>query len=823
MLLSILLWSFPVQGADVPLSLYRNGDWPNGLELGESTGISFGDYDADGWPDLFSFDSGNLWRNVEGRTWVLATNVNHLVPPGTRYGASFGDYDADGWPDLGTEPRQGPGDSCFHLLRNLGAGAAFVDVAGDPAILDFQPCAADSETIGWADVDGDADLDMFLPIYPPAVTSIGNKFLHNRGPTGPGGAHRFTEEALAAGLDNPPGNARPEGVFWFDADADGDLELYSNGALYQNLSGYDAPRFEFLEADSSGIRNRNIVDEGVYFCDYDRDGDEDLLISFTQNRGLRIYEAYGDGSYFATDTTIIENYLNGASYGLHVADWDLDGDLDFGAAGTFRENEIAQTGLRYFRLASTNIDPNHLRSAAPAWGDFDRDGDPDLALANGIFGSYLYQNDSYAAATPWSTRRHLRVRVLRDSAAATRGLETEYGASVQLYVRGEEQGPRRQLTVSSASGYINQNEYALSFALPEVDVPFDLVVDFPSLPEQGYYRVDKSVNPVLAGLRLRDLGQRRELAVFRSGAVELAGCRFEPARRDDGFLLTSSLLITPSQSVPLPDPTTAGVNEYVGLEIDTTPAAAPLRLAEVTVDGLLIPPPACGGATSNLRLWDVTVPGAPRPVAAWLRSMDPRNRRGRFPLDARLEPGRRYRLVALVGSYRMTPIAAPLDRGEFLVTGGLQFTDLQPCKGRGAARAALDPAQTALAVRLRADGARRWSDLGQGTLSLTASGETFAGSPLLLQLRSAPPFAPVRLVSGRALACAGAHGLTVVPRADRIYSGLRTDGRGDLTIAARWPAGLQAGEPQFLQMFAADPAAPSGFAASNALAALAED
>ena len=215
-------------GQDVPLELFTNAQYgpPHGVPLGEAIGISFGDYDGDGWIDLFVCESGNLWRNVDGQTWAFVTDVDSILPPtSTRYGSSFGDYDRDGLPDLAIEPRTDGGDSCFHLLRNLGGGM-FVDVAGDPQVVDFQPCGA-SETMCWGDVDGDGEMDLFLPFYLPTD----NRLLHNLGPTGPGGAHRFQEIGAAAGVKIPAGNARPEGAQLCDVDRDGDLDLYSNGAL----------------------------------------------------------------------------------------------------------------------------------------------------------------------------------------------------------------------------------------------------------------------------------------------------------------------------------------------------------------------------------------------------------------------------------------------------------------------------------------------------------------------------------------------------------------------------------------------------------------
>lgn len=56
-------------GVDVPLSLWTNVDFPAGVPVGATNGISYGDYDADGFIDMFACESANLWRNIGGTTW----------------------------------------------------------------------------------------------------------------------------------------------------------------------------------------------------------------------------------------------------------------------------------------------------------------------------------------------------------------------------------------------------------------------------------------------------------------------------------------------------------------------------------------------------------------------------------------------------------------------------------------------------------------------------------------------------------------------------------------------------------------------------------
>ena len=827
--------SQPAAGT-VPLSLFTNADWPNGFDFGDATGVSFSDWNGDGWVDLYACDGDLLWENVGGTTWRFAGQTG--LPAGFRYGSSFGDYDADGLPDFGTEPRVGSGDDCLHLLHNLGNGA-FLDVAGDPAIVDVQPCAANSETIAWADVDGDGDLDMFFPTYPASTgNGIDNKFFHNRGPSGPGGAFRFEEKAAGVGLEVPAGAARPEGTFWFDADGDGDLELYSNGHLYLNTSGLDAPDFTALAATESGIRKRNIIDEGAYFLDYDLDGDYDLLISYTGTSGVRLWEARGDGSYFLTPETTIEDYRNGSSYGLSVADWDGDGDLDCQTLTVFRRNLFVETGAKGLALAPHSLPNAHLSNTAAAWGDWDRDGDPDFAAATGGFDCMLYRNDVYGPATPAADKRHVRVRALTDSTSVTEGIEGEYGASLALIVRGDESRPRKAL-VSSASGYVNQNEYDLTLFLPpdpfpadpEEDVRFELVADLPSLPAQGYRRIDKFVNPALGGLHLAELGAEREVQVFRSGKAVVRGVTLAPQGGGAANLLTSTGgLASPAPGVILPPLTAAAAGTtVVGLELETLAAAGPLGLQEIVLDGVPAAPVVCGAGTGNAFLWDVTNPASPvlasDGVTTFTLAGD--NHRGHYRTDMVLQPGRRYRLVALVESWRESPARLPLAQGPFRVRGGLRAA-IDPCNGLAVAGAPLMRDHVQLAVRLRTGPRSAWVDLGAGTAAgagtpaLTGSGAPRAGGPVQLALRGAAPNARVTLVVGTSVACDRARGVVVVPDADLVLRGIRTDAAGNATLNGAWPAGHARGTPLFVQVFVADTSAASGFAASNALGVLSE-
>lgn len=700
---------WPPLGSDpeVPLALWTNATYPGGLAFGWANGISFGDYDGDGFIDIFANQSGSLWRNLNGVDWTFAADLNALIPFGEqKYGSSFGDYNNDGLADIGTEQRPFQGtDDTFHLFWNLGNGPNFIDVATDPAIVDVQPYGH-SETLGWADVNCDGHLDLFVPVY-SVFGSPGNFFLFNLGPTAPGGAHRFAELSAAAGLDNPPELARPEGTQFVDVDSDGDLDLYSNGVIYRNVSTRSTPSFEIMSEAGSGIGLSDELDEGAMLFDYDMDGDFDLIIAYAFE-GVRIWEAFGDGTFFGAPLNRVDDPFSGLVLGMSAADWDMDGDIDFTTREIFRRNRLMEDGTKHFTVATHTIPVEHQDDPTPAWGDWDKDGDQDCALANwGQHDAHLYENTIYGPGTAAADRRHLRVRPLGNSPSVAKGLENQYGAVVEIDLLNADDGRRRRQFTASGHGYLNQNEYTLHFALPAdpapadptQDVRFDLTVDFPSLPSEGLWRVDKHINPVLGEIDLAAL-QDREIEVFKCGQVRLDGTLYEPPPLVSPTLITTAGdLIAPTASSALVPPTFAVPSTYAGLALNTSNATDAIRLTELIVDGSLDVAFACGPSTSNILIWDVTDRLAPQLVVGLNEVTASANRRGHYRADVVLEPGREYRVVARMRNVRATPIAAPIDHGPLQVEGGLLFLDPSPCDGVAVSAATPSPTELYLALR----------------------------------------------------------------------------------------------------------------------------
>ncbi|HTF87302.1 MAG TPA: VCBS repeat-containing protein [Planctomycetota bacterium] len=683
---------------DVPLARWTSPAFPTGIEFGAVFGISWGDCDGDDYPDVLCAYSRRLWRNEQGLGWQLTTLDPQVLPPTRqRYGCSFGDWDADGRQDIATEPRLYASDNKLHLLHNDG-NLQFHDIAGNHQLLDVQPFG-NSETFCWGDVDGDARLDLFVPVYPPWWQfGPGNFFLHNIGPS-PSGGFAFREKSAHAGLDNPAGTSAPEGAQLADVDGDGDLDLYSNGRIYCNRSQPGSPAFDALLPIASGIAFDYVYDEGAALFDYDLDGDLDLAVAYSNAPGATLWESRGDGTFFQVEPGVVQSPMTGLNLGLSAEDWDNDGDIDFTTRQVFRRNMLIESGARSFVVAPHSIPPSYVISATPAWADWDKDGDLDCALGNYGELARFYLNTTCDPATPLADRRFLRVHPVRESHSVPRGLDVEYGAAAELRVRNAPDPWRRRKFTSSSAGYLNQNEYTLHFGLPADPTPADprtdlelgVQVDFPVVAQTAPWRIDEHVNPVLGNIALADLASR-EIKVFRVGEVVIDGVSTGPLHHVSPQLAASAGGLLHAGVTTAIGNLSTSFNQitWYALEVRVPAGSEEVLVDELTIDGQLAGPAFCSPQSFNLALWDTTVPGHAVRVEVKSAASNPRNSRTSVPWNLRLAPGHTYRFAAHLASYRPTLVALPVDHGNLQVITSARYLDPEPCNSDALTAAPLD-------------------------------------------------------------------------------------------------------------------------------------
>jgi hypothetical protein len=663
--------------------------------FGLSYGIAVGDANGDGWTDLIAPYAQALWLNEAAKTWTFV-EIPEFGEHFSQYGASFGDYNADGLPDIGTEPR---GDDSL-LFRNDGDGEF------TPLDTDHFPIAPlgkggwggqQSETNSWVDADGDGFLDLFVPAYYGA-----SGFYQNLGPD-KSGEHVFEEMAVDIGIVlSPTGSLRPEGAQFIDIDRDGDPDLYVCGELLRNISTPGNPGFE----NGQGGIPQDGFDEGAAFGDIDMDGDFDLGVMYNgiywtgslgSSYGFLLWENMGDATFRMLDPETVDDWTlsgPGGVFGMSFADWDNDGDQDVTMAGRFEENQWREDGSHGFIMIDTDANQGY---ALPGWFDWDFDGDLDIGLGTWGNRARFFTNALYDA-TAEGDRHFLRVRPVADSALVEDGVDTEYGATVEVRVVGEAPEVRRVNFTASGHGYLNQSEYPLTFGLEGAPASVvDVSVDFVNPSDEGIWRVDKYVNPALGGIDVTTLALPREVRVFRSGAVRIGGTTYAPETDEYPLIETPGGLWAPHVDDEIA-PVDAGT--WVGLEVTVPEDKDPLRgaaIREVVVDGILGAPVKCGTTTGNVLVWDVT--DEPRLVDGTTGAVLPYNRRVDVATDFELRNGRTYRVLALVTEARAYPVKK--SSGWLEVEGALEFVPAKPCDATAMASPFAGSGDRSMAVRWR--------------------------------------------------------------------------------------------------------------------------
>lgn len=238
-------------------------------------------------PEVYLPERGRAYRNVGGRRFTDVTERLGLArASGKTWGVAFGDYDLDGWPDLYLANDRVPGN-LFHNERGrfrevgLVSGTAY-DRSGN---------ALGAMGADWGDADGDGKPDLFVTTY------FGEANALFRGD----GRGQFREESDPAGLAAASRTRVGFGCAFLDVDNDGDLDVITaNGHVRDRISDYDASqsyaqplqlwlndgRGAYREAsrDAGLDRIPPAVGRGLAVADYDADGDVDVLLVDLEGR-----------------------------------------------------------------------------------------------------------------------------------------------------------------------------------------------------------------------------------------------------------------------------------------------------------------------------------------------------------------------------------------------------------------------------------------------------------------------------------------------------------------------------------------------------------
>ncbi len=463
------------------------------------SGVIAFDYDGDGDDDLLFVDSGEpaphggrpgrttLLRNDSSR-FVDVTDTSGIHLDSYGMGGVSGDVDGDGDADLYLTAF-GPN----RLLLNEGDGTFSAAAPGSGAAD-----ASWSASAAFGDIDLDGDLDLYVTNYvdfgydnnhlcgqperglrsychPDVYDGLPDRLYRNDQTDG--GLPTFVDATRTLGLGDADGAGL--GVVILDLDGDRRPDIYVANDMDPNLhflnrKTSEGPRFEeaaLIAGTALSDRGEPEAGMGIAAGDIDGNGFEDLVVTHLDRQTNALYSNRGDGLFleqrFAAG--IAEPSMPWVGFGVGLADFDLDGDLDLVVANGHVIHNIAEQETydgaaysqpnqlleyrdgRFVERSGSGLSAVRV-SRGLAVADFDLDGDPDVVISNCNDEVEVYRNES---------RRQGEV-VQVDLVDRETPNRRAIGAVVEL--RSGTSVYRRE--VRAGSSYLSQNSLTRTFGVP---------------------------------------------------------------------------------------------------------------------------------------------------------------------------------------------------------------------------------------------------------------------------------------------------------------------------------------------------------------------
>jgi len=496
-----------------------------------SGGVILLDYDRDGWLDVYFTNAptvemaikgqksrGALYHNNHDGTFTDVTEKSGLTSPCFAMGGAVGDYDNDGWPDLYVTCLGG------NVLYHNNGDGTFTDVTAKAGVADGRWSAG----AAFGDYDGDGFLDLMVTNYvdfhlddlpgfgkspnckyrgidvqcgPRGLKGAGDSLFHNNSDG------TFTDVAKSAGVDDPNGYYGL-GVVWADFNNTGRPDIYiANDStpkfLYKNLGN---GKFADIGLESGTAVSEDGSEQasmGIAIGDYLHAGRPSLYVTNFSDENDLLFR--NDGNWNFTDVSYASGValpsLPFVKWGTAFSDLDNDEWLDLitvtghvypqvdtlpSGAG-YREPKLLRMNQKdgTFCDASDQAGPALLQkrvSRGLAVGDLFNTGNVDVVIGD-IDGAPMILMNQGVSGRHW----------VSFELAGTKSNRLAIGARVKVVAGGMTQTDE----VHSGGSYLSQNDLRLHFGLStaakidrvEIRWPSGKLDTLTDLPADQFYSV----------------------------------------------------------------------------------------------------------------------------------------------------------------------------------------------------------------------------------------------------------------------------------------------------------------------------------------------
>ena len=476
-------------------------------------GVALFDYDNDGFLDIF-FTNGaaipsleksdpsyynRLFHNNGDGTFTDVTEKAGLRGIGYSMGVAAGDYDNDGFVDLYIT-----GVNHNQLLHNNGDGT-FTDVTEKAGVGGIIPKLGKAWSVaaGWLDYNNDGLLDLFvvnylnytiktatpcvqqgLPAYCSPVDFLGMPNLLYRN----NGDGTFTDVSEQSHISQYVGKGM--GLAFADYDNDGFSDIFVSNDTFENYLFHNNRDGTFTNvATTAGVAynafGNAIAGMGADFRDIDNDGKPDIFETAMFGEGFPLYKNLGDGQFQDVTSAAGLNALTSHStaWGVGIFDFDNDGKKDLFTANSDILDNSMELAHRPFALpnrvfhnkgnltfedASATAGTSFLVAAphrGAAFGDLNNDGriDAVVTVLNGPPEIWMNRSNN---RNHWLILKLVGVKSNRDGLGTTVKITTALGAQ---YNRA-----------TTALSYNSSSDKRVHFGLGTADIAESIELAWPS-------------------------------------------------------------------------------------------------------------------------------------------------------------------------------------------------------------------------------------------------------------------------------------------------------------------------------------------------------